>query len=318
MQGVFLDFATLSNGDIDTSGLDSVLPDLEYCAVTYPAEMLERIRDVEVILTNKIALDKKLIKSAESLQLIVLAATGTNNVDLEAARQCGVAVYNIRAYCTSSVVQHVFALILSLTHHLRSYQQLLEKSAWRDSPQFCMLDYPIRELDGKTLGIIGFGELGQAVAKMAAAFGLKVVVAHGTGSTQGQEERVSLEDLLGRSDIVSLHCPLTPHNRGMIGQAQLALMKEDALLINTARGALVDEEALAYTLRAGRLGGAGIDVLSEEPPADGNPLLTGRIPNLIVTPHVAWAAREARQRALDAMAGNIEAFRRGDDANRVA
>lgn len=320
MRGVFLDFATLSNNDIDTAGLDLVLPDLQYHAVSHAQDVSARIMNAEAILTNKIGLDRTLLENAEALKLIVLAATGTNNVDLVAARERGVAVYNIRGYCTSSVVQHVFALILALTRHLRSYQELLEKSAWVDSPQFCMLDYPIRELDGKTLGIVGFGELGQAVAKVAEAFGLEVLVARRpeSGAVNDTEDRVSFEDLLGRSDIISLHCPLTPQTQGLIGQTELELMKEDALLINTARGALVDEEALALALRAGRLGGAGIDVLSEEPPKHGNPLLTGRIPNLIVTPHIAWAAREARQRALDAMVENIAAFQRGDDSNRVA
>jgi len=318
MKSVFLDFATLSNNDVDTTRLDHALPGLQYYPVSDVHEIAGRIRDAEIVLTNKIVLNRALLEGADALKLIVLAATGTNNVDLEVARERGVAVYNIRGYCTSSVVQHVFALILSLTRHLRSYHELLEKSAWSASPQFCMLDYPIRELDGKTLGIIGFGELGQAVARAATAFGMRVKVARRPGAVTEQDGRLSIEDLLGRSDIVSLHCPLTPQTRGLIGQAELELMKEDALLINTARGALVDEEALALALRAGRLGGAGIDVLSEEPPAQGNPLLTGRIPNLIVTPHVAWAAREARQRALDAMLENIAAFLRGDHRNRVA
>jgi len=247
----------------------------------------------------------------------LLAATGTNNIDLKAAKANGIAVYNIRNYCTSSVVQHVYALILALTRHVRAYQHLLESSAWSDSPQFCMLDYPIRELDGKTLGIVGYGALGKAVADVAKVFGLRVLVSRRPGEQDMRDDRISLEDLLGEADIVSLHCPLTRATEKLIGQAELDLMKEDALLINTARGALVDEEALAMALRAGRLGGAGIDVLSEEPPVHGNPLLTGRIPNLIVTPHVAWAAHEARQRALDAMAENVTAFTRGDETNRV-
>ncbi|NNF52143.1 MAG: D-2-hydroxyacid dehydrogenase [Gammaproteobacteria bacterium] len=318
MRGVFLDFATISNNDVDTTRLDAALPTLEYHAVTRAGDLAERVKSAEVILTNKIALGEEVFAAAPDLDLIVLAATGTNNVDLEAAKENGIAVYNIRDYCTSSVVQHVYALILALTRHVRAYQRLLETSAWSNSPQFCMLDYPIRELDGKTLGVVGYGALGKAVADVAKAFGLRVVVARRPGEQDARDDRVSLEDLLGEADIVSLHCPLTPATEKLIGQAELDLMKEDALLINTARGALVDEEALAMALRSGRLGGAGIDVLSEEPPAHGNPLLTGRIPNLIVTPHVAWAAREARQRAVDAMARNIEAFSQGNDTNRVA
>lgn len=318
MHGVFLDFATVSNNDIDTGLLDGVLPDLVYHPVTRTESVAERIANAEVVITNKIALGAEAFAAAPQLKLVVLAATGTNNIDLDAAKASGIAVYNIRDYCTSSVVQHVYALILALTRHVRAYQHLLETNAWHDSPQFCMLDYPIRELDGKTLGIIGYGALGQAVARIAQAFGLEVMIARRAGINDDRAGRSSLEDLLGNSDIVTLHCPLTPATEGLIGQAELELMKEDAVLINTARGALVHEEALALALRAGRLGGAGIDVLSEEPPVHGNPLLTGRIPNLIVTPHVAWAAQEARQRAVDAMAENIEAFQRGDDSNRVA
>lgn len=318
MRGVFLDFATISNNDVDTAKLDAVIPGLEYHQVTRAAELIERINNAEVVLTNKIALGGDVFSASTELKLIVLAATGTNNIDLQAAKKNDIAVYNIRDYCTSSVVQHVYALILALTRHVRAYQHLLETSAWHDSPQFCMLDYPIRELDGKTLGIVGYGSLGKAVADAAKVFGLNVIVARRPGDDDTREGRVSLEDLLGNADIVSLHCPLTPATEKLIGRPELDLMKEDAVLINTARGALVDEEALAMALRSGDLGGAGIDVLSEEPPVHGSPLLTGRIPNLIVTPHIAWAAREARQRAIDAMAANVAAFKRGDDTNRVA
>lgn len=318
MRGVFLDFATISNEDVSTARLDQALPGIVYHPVTRTDEIGSRIGDAEVVLTNKIALDAETFAAAPELKLIVLAATGTNNIDLQAARSAGVAVYNIRDYCTSSVVQHVYALILALTRHVRAYQHLMETSAWRESPQFCMLDYPIRELDGKTLGIVGYGTLGKAVADAAGVFGLEVMIARRPGEADQREGRVSLEDLLGNADIVSLHCPLTPATAGLIGQAELDLMKEDAILINTARGALLDEEALAMALRSGRLGGAGIDVLAEEPPIHGSPLLTGRIPNMIVTPHIAWAAREARQRALDAMADNVLAFHNGDDHNRVA
>lgn len=317
MRGVFLDFATVSNNDVDTASLDAALPGLAYHSVTRSADLKGRLETAEAVLTNKIALGAEAFAAAPNLDLIVLAATGTNNVDLDSAKENGIAVYNIRDYCTSSVVQHTYALILALTRHVRAYQRLLETSAWRNSPQFCMLDYPIRELDGKTLGIVGYGALGKAVAAAAKVFGMKVVVARRPGEQDKRAGRISLEDLLGEADIVSLHCPLTPATDKLIGKAELDLMKEDAVLINTARGALVDEEALAMALRAGRLGGAGIDVLSEEPPVNGNPLLTGRIPNLIVTPHIAWAALEARQRAVDAMAENIEAFKRGDDTHRV-
>ena len=315
-RAVVLDLATITNGDLDLSALDAALPGWVGFPVTRPDELHARIADAEVVLTNKIRLDRAAFDAAPALRIVCLAATGTNNVDLDAARDHGVAVANLRAYCTASVAQHVFALILALTIDIPGYRRLLDEGAWRDSPQFCLLDYPVRELAGKVLGIIGFGELGRATARIGEAFGMSVLVAErpGTGASAG---RVPLATLLARADVVSLHCPLTAETRGLIDADALRRMKPDALLINTARGALVDEAALAAALRAGRIGGAGIDVLSEEPPVHGNPLLDGTIPNLIVTPHIAWAAREARQRAIDEMAANARAFLTGETRNRV-
>ena len=315
-RAVVLDLATITNGDLDLSALDAALPGWVGFPVTRPDELHARIADAEVVLTNKIRIDRAAFDAAPALRIVCLAATGTNNVDLDAARDHGVAVANLRAYCTASVAQHVFALILALTIDIPGYRRLLDEGAWRDSPQFCLLDYPVRELAGKVLGIIGFGELGRATARIGEAFGMSVLVAErpGTGASAG---RVPLATLLARADVVSLHCPLTAATRGLIDADALRRMKPDALLINTARGALVDEAALAAALRAGRIGGAGIDVLSEEPPVHGNPLLDGTIPNLIVTPHIAWAAREARQRAIDEMAANARAFLTGETRNRV-
>ena len=315
-RAVVLDLATITNGDLDLSALDAALPGWVGFPVTRPDELHARIADAEVVLTNKIRLDRAAFDAAPALRIVCLAATGTNNVDLDAARDHGVAVANLRAYCTASVAQHVFALILALTIDIPGYRRLLDEGAWRDSPQFCLLDYPVRELAGKVLGIIGFGELGRATARIGEAFGMSVLVAErpGTGASAG---RVPLATLLARADVVSLHCPLTAATRGLIDADALRRMKPDALLINTARGALVDEAALAAALRAGRIGGAGIDVLSEEPPVHGNPLLDGTIPNLIVTPHIAWAARDARQRAIDEMAANARAFLTGETRNRV-
>ena len=314
---VVLDLATITRGDLDLTALDDALPGWVGHPVTRPDELHARIADADVVLTNKIRLDAAAFAAAPRLKLVCLAATGTNNVDLDAARTRGIAVTNIRGYCTASVAQHVFALILALTIDLPGYRRLLADGAWRDSPQFCLLDYPIRELAGKTLGIVGYGELGRATARIGEAFGMDILVAQRVGTDDARDGRVPLDELLARADIVSLHCPLTPATRGMIDQAALERMKPDALLINTARGALVDEAALADALRAGRIGGAGIDVLSEEPPVNGNPLLADDIPNLIVTPHIAWAAREARQRAIDEMAANARAFLAGQTRNRV-
>ena len=315
-RAVVLDLATITRGDLDLSAMDAALPGWHGYPVTRADELHARIADAEVVLTNKIRLDRSAIEAARELKLICLAATGTNNIDLEAASARGIAVCNIRAYCTASVVQHVFALILALTINIPGYRKLLDDGAWRDSPQFCLLDYPIRELAGKTFGVVGFGELGRAAARMAEAFGMSVVVADRPGSAP-QQGRVPLDEVLAVADVLSLHCPLTPATRGLIDAAALRRMKRDALLINTARGALVDEQALADALRDGVIGGAGIDVLSEEPPVNGNPLLEPGIPNLIVTPHIAWAAREARQRAIDEMAANARAFLNGERRNRV-
>lgn len=315
-KGVFLDFDTVSAGDISIERLEQALPGLVRHGVTPPGEVAERIADAQVVLTNKIALDRDVISVAPKLELIVLAATGHNNIDIDAARERGVGVANITGYCSASVVEHVFALTLALSRKLRGYETLLREGRWRGSPQFCLLDYPIAELSGSTLGIIGYGELGRAVARAGECFGMEVSVAQLPGRP-ASGQRVPLHELLPRVDVLSLHCPLTPETQGLLGAEELALMKPTALLINTCRGAVVDEAALAEALRQGRLGGAGIDVLSEEPPVEGNPLLDPDIPNLLVTPHIAWASVAARQRAVDEMAANVEAFLRGERRNRV-
>ena len=319
MRAVFLDFDTVGPGDTDAKALFQLLPDLELHAHT-PADLVaERIADAEVVFVNKVCLDAEILSQARELRLVCLAATGTDNVDLSTARERGIVVCNIRDYCTSSVVQHVFALILALTHHLDEYQKLLGERAWTSSPQFCLLDFPIRELAGKTLGIVGLGVLGNAVANVASAFGMEVIAARRPGAAPAEGiERVTIEALLERAHIVSLHCPLTPETENLIDAAALRCMRHDALLINTARGGLVDSDALIAALRAGDIAGAGIDVLRQEPPTGPEPLVDVNLPNLIVTPHIAWAAREARQRAINQMAANVESVLRGQAQNRVA
>lgn len=313
MQGVFLDRDSLDCGDLDFGGLDRILPDLRYYPATGADQVAERVADVEVIISNKVALDAKTIRQAPRLRLICVAATGVNNVDLDAAAQAGVTVCNCRGYGTASVVQHVFALLLALYTRLPDYRQAVREGRWQQARQFCLLDYPIRELADKTLGIIGYGELGQGVARVAEAFGMQVLLGQRPGTVEPEEAgRVPLPILLPQVDVLSLHCPLTPETRGLIGAWELALMKRDAVLINTARGGLVDEAMLAQALRQGALGGAGVDVLSLEPPAEGNPLLAADIPNLIVTPHSAWGSRESRQRLVGQLADNIQAYLSGD------
>ena len=315
MKAVFLDYDTVSNGDLDTSALSAAVDDLALCA-SDDSKTAERIRDVEIVLLNAVELPRALLQSAPMLRLIAVAGTGTDNIDVAAARELGIGVCNVRGYCTSSVVQHVWGLILSLTQHVSDYARLVRGGSWNQNELLAVLSHPIRELNGRVFGVVGWGELGRGAARIAEAFGMRVVIANRGGESQ-RPDRVGLEELLAMSDIVSLHCPLNDSTRGLIGARELALMKTDALLINTARGGLVDGLALSMALRAGRLGGAGIDVLPQEPPRDDDPLLDPGIPNLIVTPHVAWAAREARQRCLDEMAASISDFASGGRRSRV-
>ncbi len=317
MRAVFLDYGSVAvDGDLDTRRLRAALPGLEIHDATPDADVDARIAGAAAVLGNKARITRARIAANPDLRLVALTATGTNNVDLEAAREHGVAVCNIVDYCTASVVQHVFAVLLALTHRLREYDRALKAGAWEHADGAPLPAFPIRELAGRTLGIVGYGTLGRGVARVAEAFGMSVVVANRAGGA-AEPGRLALEALLTRVDVLSLHCPITPATRHLIGARELALMKPDAVLINTARGGLVDAAALASALRAGRLGGAAIDVLEEEPPERGNPLLAPDLANLIVTPHTAWGAREARQRAIDEVAANAEAFLRGERRNRV-
>jgi glycerate dehydrogenase len=318
MQSVFLDYATATiNGDLDPGSLRRALPGLVLHDHTAQEDVAHRVAGCAVVLVNKLRITREIIESAPSLRLIALAATGTNNVDLATARDRGIAVCNVRDYCTASVVQHTLGVLLSLTHKLREYDALVRSGAWQRGDEFCLLDHPIRELVGRKLGIVGYGALGKGVAHAAhQALGMDVLIAQRPGGER-TAGRVVLDELLPQVDVLSLHCPLTAATQGLIDARRLAQMKPDAVLINTARGGLVDAAALAGALRAHRLGGAAIDVLVQEPPVDGSPLLAPDIPNLIVTPHIAWAAREARQRCLDEMAANVEDFLRGGHRGRV-
>ncbi|MDQ2695322.1 MAG: 2-hydroxyacid dehydrogenase [Pseudomonadota bacterium] len=311
MLGVFLDRNSLDLGDLDLTPLEQSLGTIRYHAATDRRQAGERIRDADVVISNKAPLEREALLAARRLKLICVAATGTNNVDLAAAAQQGITVCNARGYGTPAVVQHVFALMLALFTRLPDYRDAVRQGRWQQAEQFCLLDFPIRELAGKALGIVGYGELGQGVARIAEAFGMRVLLAGRPGSVEPQEQRIPLPALLPQVDVLTLHCPLTPATRGLIGAWELALMRRDAILINTARGGIVDEAALAAALRQGALGGAGVDVLTGEPPTGGNPLLAADIPNLIVTPHCAWGSRESRQRMVEQLAGNIRGFAAG-------
>lgn len=291
-------------------------PGIVLHAQTAAAEVPARIAGMEAVFANKSVITRAMIEANPQLRLVALTATGVDNVDLAAAREGNVAVCNLRDYCTPSVVQHVFAMLLALTHRLGDYQALVRGGHWSQAGQFSVFPYPIRELQGRVFGIVGHGALGRAVARVAESFGMTVEVANRPGG-EAVAGRRNLDEMLPRLDVLSLHCPLTDASRGLINAARLARMKPDAVLINTARGALVDGKALAQALRSGRLGGAGIDVLEREPPPADHPLLDPAIPNLIVTPHIAWAARESRQRCLDELALNVESFLAGGRRNRV-
>lgn len=316
MRGVILDFDTLSRGDLDLKPLKAALDSLSVHAATPAEQTAARLAEADVAITNKVRFDAGLLDVLPRLRLICIAATGTDIIDLAAAEAHGIAVVNVRDYCTASVAQHVFGTVLNLTLRLEEYRRLVAAGAWQRSGRFNLLDFPSRELAGKTFGVIGFGTLGRATALLAAAFGMRVVVAEHRGAPL-RSGRVPFETVLAEADVLSLHCPLTAATRGLIGPAELDRMKPDALLVNTSRGAVIDEAALAGALAAGRLGGAALDVLATEPPPADHPLLALDLPNLLITPHIAWAAREARQRALDEIVVNIEAFRRGDGRNRV-
>ncbi len=318
MRGVFLDKDSVDPGDIDCSDLEHSLPELSYFPATRPDKVAERIRTASVAITNKVVLHGDVLRQAPQLKLICVAATGVNNIDLQTAADLGITVCNCQRYGTPSVVQHAFMLMLALFTRLPDYRHAVREGRWQTASQFCLLDFPIRELAGKTLGIVGYGELGQSVARIAEAFGMTLLIAQRPGTMEPEDGRLPLHTLLPQVDVLTLHCPLTPDTRHLIGEWELALLRRNAILINTARGGIVDEAALAKALRLGALGGAGVDVLSEEPPAHGNPLLDPDIPNLIVTPHSAWGSRESRQRLVQQLAENINAFLMGHPLRVVA
>jgi len=312
----FLDLDSVDRDDLDLSRLNLAVGNWQWHGLVNDCEVHEALASVDVVVSNKVILTDDHLSRAGKLKLVCIAATGTNNVDLESAARNNIAVCNVHGYATPSVVQHVFTLLLALTTRFNEYTSAVKQGAWSKSKFFCLLDYPIRELDGKTIGIVGYGHLGKAVAKVAEAFGMKVLLAKRNSEDQ-RPGRCALHDLLPQVDVLSLHCPLNRETQGMIGTDELALMKKDAVLINTARGGLVDEDALLDALKTQQIAGAGLDVLEKEPPPAGYPVLKADLPNLIITPHTAWASRESRQRLLDEIALNIEAFKAGELRNAV-
>ena len=292
---------------------------VEYEA-TAQADVAGRLAGATIAIVNKRQLTAEIITGLPALKMVAIAATGYNNVELEACRARGIVVSNVRGYARETVPEHVFALLLALSRQIGPYHQSVAAGRWQKSEQFCYFDYPIRDLAGQTLGLLGSGTLGQGVARLAAAFGMRVVLGEHKGATCVRDGYVPFDQLIREADVISLHCPLNDATRHLIGAAELAAMRPHALLINTARGGLVDEQALATALRERRIGGAGFDVLTEEPPTD-NPLLAPDLltaGNFILTPHVAWSSREAMQALADQLVDNIEAFVAGTPRNRLA
>ncbi len=307
-KAVVLDEKSFNPGDLDLNGLYALLDNWTIYEGTSPEQRFERLEDATITVINKVVLDQPLLEKLPKLKLILLTATGMDNVDLEYCKQQGITVNNVTDYCTASVSQHVFSLILALTTKLFPYQQLTKSGDWSRSGQFSSLEFPIQELAGKTLGLVGYGSLAKGVEKLALAFDMKILIAQRTG-TQGKiEGRLPLGELLPQADVISIHCPLTPETKHLFGTKEFLLMKDSAFLINTARGAIINTAELASALRDKVIAGAGIDVLEQEPPPLDHPLLNDKIPNLLLTPHIAWSAIEARQRVIDKVAENLQNF----------
>ncbi|MGN6851511.1 D-2-hydroxyacid dehydrogenase [Neisseria sp. HMSC072C05] len=310
---VFLDRDTLVNRPFDFDFPHT----LSSYGTTEAHETLERIRGADIVITNKVVISAQAFAENPQLKLVAVTATGVNNVDVEAAKQNGTAVCNIRAYGNESVAEHAFMMMITLMRNLPAYQRDVAAGLWENSPFFCHLGAPMRDLNGKTLAIFGRGNIGKTLATYAQAFKMNVVFAEHKNAQSVRDGYVSFDEAIRSADVVSLNCPLTPQTANMIGEAELQQMKPGAILINCGRGGLVDEAALVAALKYGQIGGAGFDVLTQEPPRNGNPLLKARLPNLIVTPHIAWASQEAANRLFDILLDNINRFVAGNPQNLV-
>jgi len=292
---------------------------LEFHERTRPEEVAGRIAQADIVLVNKVRLGKEEIAAAPRLKMIALAATGSDNVDLASCEQRGIVVSNIRGYAVRSVPEHVFALIFALRRSIVPYRQSVQAGRWQEAAQFCYFDYPVRDLSGSTLGIVGAGALGQSVAQIGRALGMRVLFAAHKGRDDMGALYTPFDTLLAESDIITLHCPLNAHTHHLLSTEEFGKMKRKPLLINTARGALIDDHALAAALRGGQIAGAGIDVTVPEPPPADHPLMgLLDLPNFILTPHIAWASAEAIQTLADQLIDNVEAFVNGQPRNVVA
>jgi glycerate dehydrogenase len=315
--GVFLDLETVDIGDLDRDRLLSAVSSWRWHDHTMPAEVAARIAAARVVVSNKVPVSGGAMAAASRLELIAVAATGANNIDLEAAREQGITVCNVRDYCSNAVAQHVVTLILNLLTGMPWYRDEVRRGAWSRGRQFCLNQRPIREIGGLRLGVIGCGSIGTATGDLARGLGMEVVYAERRGAAP-RPGRTAFEEALASCDVLSIHCPLTPETRDLISREEIKSMRRGALLINTARGGIVNEQDLADCLRDGLIAGAGVDTLSREPPPVDHPLLDPEIPNLIVTPHNAWSSRPARQAVLDQLARVIESYEAGSPINRLA
>lgn len=317
MKIVALDSYTLNPGDQSWGPIEALGEFAAYDR-TPPTQLIERAKEAGVVLTNKIPINRETIESLPNLKLIAVTATGYNIIDVAAAKSHGVAVCNIPEYSTPIVAQHVIALLLGLTTHVGHHARTVREGKWSQSIDWCYWDFPLIELSGQTLGIVGYGKIGQAVAKIARALGMNVIAnrrAAASNTAADGTRRVELDELFATSDVISLHCPLTPETTKLVNAARLSTMKRTAYLINTARGALIDEPALANALNNEQIAGAGLDVLTAEPPPTDNPLIGAK--NCIITPHIAWASLPARKRAMQITADNIRLFLAGTPRNIV-
>lgn len=314
MKIAILDNQTLLSGDI--TPVKSLASQLNCYDATTPEQVLKHCHNMDVVITNKVVLNQQTLTQLPHLKLICIAATGTNNVDLAAAKSLGIEVCNVAGYSTNSVAQHTFSMIFNLLGNQHRYYQDCKSGQWQQSEHFCFLDYPIDEVAGKTMAIIGYGNLGKKIAQIAQAFDINVLIAERKGA-QPRAGRVSFEHALNEADIISLHCPLTDDTHDLIGEPEFAMMKQGAILINGARGGVVNEQALVDALTNQRIAGAGVDVLSKEPADINNPLINYQGENLLLTPHIAWASQQSVTRLLAQIALNIDAFKRNEKRNCV-
>lgn len=305
---------------------DSIIADVRRPAFAhdweeYPAtkadQTLARLKEATIAISNKVLLNREVLEKLPNLKMIAVAATGVNNIDIDYCREHDIVVSNIRNYSVNTLPEHVFMLMLALRRNLLAFRENVRKGEWQRADQFCLFTHTVSDLFGSTLGIIGNGAIGKAVGKIALAFGMKVLVAEHKGAADIRPGYTAFDKVVAQSDVISLHLTMTNQNRHFFSTNEFKLMKHGALLINTARGGLVDETALLEALREGRIGGAGFDVLENEPPREGNPLLDLDLPNFILTPHIAWSSRQAMQTLADQLTDNIEAFIEGAPQNRV-